>query len=157
MTFHTADIANFNFPHQPDIVYSLHACNNATDLMIYKGITQNARFILSVSCCQHTMRNQMKGHPLSTVTRHKPYKERLVDMIADSLRTLMLEAQGYKVTVFEFVPTAHTPKNVMLKCERVGTSEQKSQLAKDEYQKLSGLFNMNPMLETYLQECEINE
>ena len=157
MAFYHADIVDFEFLHQPDIVYSLHACDIATDQMIYKSITQNARFILSVSCCQHTMRKQMKGHSLSMVARHKPYKERLVDMISDSLRALILEAYGYKVNVYEFVATAHTPKNIMLKCKNVGQVDKKSELAKLEYKKLSALFNMNPMLEIYLQEYERNE
>jgi len=157
MTFYHADIGKFDFPHQRDIIYSLHACDDATDQVIYKGIVANARFILSVSCCQHTMRKQMKGHPLSMVARHKPYKERLVDMIADSLRTLILEAYGYKVTVFEFAPTSCTPKNIMLKCEKVGQTDQKRKVAKTHYEALSELFNMNPMLENYLEEFKRNE
>ena len=150
MQFYDANIIDFEFPHQPDIVYSLHACDIATDQMIYKGIIQDARHILSVSCCQHTARKQMKRHPLATVVRHKPYKERLTDMISDSLRTLLLEAVGYKVTVYEFVAAAHTPKNVMLKCEKMPQTDQKTEAAMLEYEQLSELFNMQPMLETYL-------
>jgi len=152
MTFYDANIGEFDFPHKPDIVYSLHACDSATDLMIYKGIAEEARFILSVSCCQHTMRSQMKRHPLAMVARHKPYKERLVDMLADSLRTLLLEAHGYKVTVYEFVAASSTPKNVMLKCEKVGGSDKKTEIALAEYKKLSALFNLDPVLRTYLEK-----
>ena len=152
MTFYYASIVNFEILEQPDIVYSLHACDTATDQMIYKGITHNARYILSVSCCQHTMRKQMKRHPLAIVSRHQPYKERLTDMISDSLRTLILEAFGYKVVVYEFVAAAHTPKNIMLKCEKVPQVKRKAELAMVEYEKLSELFNMHPMLKTYLQE-----
>jgi len=151
MTFYAGSIGEITFSHRPDIVYSLHACDGATDQMIYQGIIENARYILSVSCCQHTMRKQMKGHPLGLVARHKPYKERLTDMIADSLRTLLLETQGYKVTVYEFVAAAHTPKNVMLKCEKVGVTEEKAALAMAEYEKLSELFNMQPLLQEYLK------
>ena len=157
MIFYNANIIESNFTHQPDIVYSLHACDSATDEMIYQGITQKAKYILSVSCCQHRMRNQMKNHPLALVTRHKPYKERLTDMIADSLRVLILEASGYKVTVYEFVAAAYTPKNVMLKCERMSQTNQKTELAMLEYEKLSKLFNMRPMLSHYLASNHDNE
>jgi len=152
MAFYDADIFDFEFLKQPDIVYSLHACDTATDMMIYKGVISNARYILSVSCCQHTTRKQMKNHPLSMVSRHKPYKERLTDMISDSLRALILETFGYKVTVYEFVAAAHTPKNVMLKCEKVQQMNEKTKLAMVEYEKLSELFNMHPVLKTYLQD-----
>lgn len=58
---------------------------------------------MTVSCCQHTVRNQIKKHPLTSITKYGVYKERLVDMIADSMRTLLLESKGYKVNVFEYV------------------------------------------------------
>jgi len=155
MTFYDATIVDFEFLEQPDIIYSLHACDSATDQMIYKGIIENARYILSVSCCQHTMRKQLKKHPLAMVTRHQPYKERLTDMISDSLRALIIETFGYKVTVYEFVAAAHTPKNIMLKCEKVQQVSKKSELAKAEYEKLSELFNIHPKLKIYLQENKI--
>ncbi|MCL2286165.1 MAG: SAM-dependent methyltransferase [Firmicutes bacterium] len=150
MEFYNSNIIDFNFPYPPDIVYSLHACDTATDQMIYKGIINNTKYILSVSCCQHTMRKQMKKHPLSMVTRHKPYKERLADMISDSLRTLILEAHGYKVSVYEFVAATHTPKNIMLRCEKVQKTNEKSDLVMYEYKKLAELFSMYPVLSGYL-------
>jgi len=148
MTFYDSQIVDFDVPKRPDIVYSLHACDTATDQMIYKGIMENARYILSVSCCQHTMQKQMKKHPLAMVSRHKPFKERLADMISDSLRALILESYGYKVTVYEFVSATYTPKNIMLKCEKV---RQANSLAMNEYEKLARLFNMHPVLKTYIQ------
>jgi len=156
MNFVTATVIDYEFLKKPDIVYSLHACDNATDQMIYKGITETARFILSVSCCQHTNRKQLKSRPLSMVARYKPYKERLVDMISDTLRSLILEAHGYKVTVFEFSSTTYTDKNIMLKCEKVGDENDKQELAMVEYKKLVALFDMEPMLNRYLEKGELN-
>jgi len=152
MAFYCSPIVDFDLPEKPDIVYSLHACDTATDQMIYKGIVENAKYILSVSCCQHTMRKQMKRHSLGMVSRHNPYKERLADMLSDSLRALILESHGYKVTVYEFVAATHTPKNVMLKCEKVQQANEKTKRAMGEYEKLAELFNMQPMLEVYLQD-----
>ncbi|MCL2438282.1 MAG: SAM-dependent methyltransferase [Coriobacteriia bacterium] len=152
MMFYAANIADFEFPQQPDIIYSLHACDTATDQMIHKGIVEGARHILSVSCCQHTARKQMKGHPLAMVARHQPYKERLTDMLSDSLRALILEAYDYKVTAYEFVPAAHTPKNIMLRCARIPQGGKRAKAAMAEYQQLSELFNMQPALMAYLEE-----
>ena len=152
MHFYASSIADFTFAHQPDIIYSLHACDGATDQMIHKGISNDAKHILSVSCCQHEVRNRMKEYSLSAVTRHNPYKERLADMVSDSLRALMLEASGYKVCVFEFVAGTCTPKNIMLKCEKVQVSEHRREQALAEYERLSELVKVKPPLSTYLQE-----
>lgn len=152
MTFKPSDIIDFDFPYPPDIVYSLHACDQATDQMIFKAMEADARFIMSVSCCQHSARNQMKRHPLAEITRHKPYKERLVDMVADSMRALLLEASGYKVGIFEFSSTTYTDKNIMLKCERVQKTNEKAGQIMGEYRKLSELFNVDPKLRVYLED-----
>lgn len=152
MKFIHANVVDYEFLEKPDMVYSLHACDDATDQVIYKGITEHARFILSVSCCQHTNRKRLKSPPLSPVTRHKPYKERLVDMISDTLRSLLLEANGYKVSIFEFSSTTYTDKNIMLKCEKVGDGNEKRETLLLEYEKLSALFNVRPLLERYLME-----
>lgn len=151
MTFFTSSIADFSFPYRPDIVYSLHACDAATDQTLHKGIIEQARYILSVSCCQHTAQGQIKCPSMPSVSRHKPYKERLTDMVADSLRVLLLEALGYRVTVFEFVAQAATPKNIMLRCERGRLMPQKTERAMEQYILLSERFNVRPGLEYYLQ------
>ena len=82
---------------------------------------------------------------------HQSYKERLIDMISDSLRALILEAFGYKVCVYEFVATAHTPKNIMLKCEKIQQASEKTALAMAEYERLSELFGVQPALRDYLR------
>jgi hypothetical protein len=35
-------------------------------------------------------------------------------MLTDSMRALLLEAEGYKTKLFEFIPLEHTAKNVMI-------------------------------------------
>jgi hypothetical protein len=152
MEFICDDIFNVNFEVAPDIVYSLHACDIATDMTMAKGILENSKYIMTVSCCQHTMRSSMKKHGLSAVTRHGIYKERLTDMVGDSMRALLLESKGYKVEVFDYVATSETPKNVMVRATKIGTvSYKKSQEAMVQYQKLEGIFNANPALEEFLR------
>lgn len=152
MTFICDDIFNVAFSTKPDIVYSLHACDIATDMTIAKGILEEAKYIMTVSCCQHRVRHEMKRHPLGAITKHGIYKERLVDMVADSMRTLLLESRGYKVSVFEYVSTKDTPKNVMVRAVKTGTlSERKAQKAITDYTGLKEMFNVEPMLHRYIQ------
>ncbi len=38
--------------------------------------------------------------------------------MTDALRTMLLRAQGYDTTAMEFVPSAHTPKNTLLRARK---------------------------------------
>lgn len=153
MEFICNDIFKVEFNESPDIVYSLHACDTATDMTIAKGVLEGAKYIVAVSCCQHTIRNKIKKHKLSAITRHGIYKERLSDMIADSMRSLILESHGYKVKLFDYVASRETPKNIMVRAARIGTiNETKKYEALEAYDDLSKLFNAEPMLKEYIAE-----
>ncbi len=153
MDFICDDIFAVDFPVKPDIVYSLHACDTATDMTLAKGILEEAKYIMTVSCCQHTMRRTMKKHLLGAVTKHGVYRERLSDMVADSMRTLLLESRGYKVGLFEYVAASETPKNFMIRASRIGTlSPKKYAVAMSAYNKLEDLFHTGPHLNHLLHE-----
>ncbi len=153
MEFICDDIFNVDFHVNPDVVYSLHACDTATDMTIAKGILEDAKYIMTVSCCQHTVRNQIKKHPLTSITKHGVYKERLADMVADSMRTLLLESKGYIVKVFDYVASSETPKNVMVRAVKGGTlSNKKYEKSIEDYRKLQNIFNVKPKLEDYIEE-----
>lgn len=151
MQFICSDIFQVKFDINPDIVYSLHACDTATDMTIAKGILEDAKYIFTVSCCQHTVKKQLKKHPLKSVTKHGIYKERLGDMIMDSMRSLMLESFGYKTRIFEYVAAKETPKNIMLRAQKGSGGNKNSHKAKDDYEALKKVFNLQPKLEDYLQ------
>lgn len=152
MEFICNDIFKVKFDMNPDVVYSLHACDTATDMTIAKGIMEDAKYIMTVSCCQHTVRDNMKKHPMGAVTKHGIYKERLSDMVADSMRTLLLEGKGYKVSLFEFVPSSETPKNIMVRATRIGTVSDKAySKSMQDYETLQNLFNVSPMLLDFLE------
>jgi len=152
MAFISTEVMDCHVEDDIDIVYSLHACDTATDQTILKGIMTNAPYILSVSCCQHFTRGQMRRHPLASITRHAHYKERMVDMVSDSLRALLLEAYGYRVDIFEFTTQKNTPKNIMLRAEKVNATDKRRSQALDEYIRLSDMFHVKPALELYLSE-----
>lgn len=147
MFFCSADVKAFRVTEEVDIVYSLHACDTATDQTIAKGVEFNAKYIFSVSCCQHTNRSKMTGHPLKKISRYQPYKERLVDMLGDSMRGLLLEHLGYGVKIFEFVAAEQTPKNIMLRAVKNAANKQEKESALLEYHRLVELFNFSPALE----------
>ncbi|HCU04830.1 MAG: hypothetical protein A2X77_03150 [Gammaproteobacteria bacterium GWE2_42_36] len=153
MEFFDASVGEFKSKDPVDIVYSLHACNTATDQTIAQGIQLGAKYIFSVSCCQHRNRQLIKNHPLTALTRFQPYKERIVDMVGDSLRALLLEEQGYGVNLFEFTSAEQTPKNIMLRGIKNKVKKIDKESAHASYQQLVELFNFSPALEEYLQDA----
>ena len=94
---------------------TLHACDTATDYALAKAVAWNARAILSVPCCQHELNRQIKNEVLQPVLRYGLLKERMAALITDGLRASMLEEQGYRVQVLEFIDMEHTPKNILLR------------------------------------------
>ncbi len=147
MEFHALDILDFSLSHKVDLVYSLHACDKATDKTLYLGASHNATNILSVSCCQHSLKKALRNSSYKGITRHKIFKDRLTYMVGDSLRALLLESRGYKTDIFDFVSSRYTDKNTMLRAKKAGHNKQL--LAQEEYQALSSQFNVKPELELY--------
>lgn len=138
MEFRVSKIRDFQPSEKVDIVCSLHACDTASDEAIAKGIRLKARFLLVVPCCQHEVINQLKDHPLKAITRHGIYKARLADLLTDALRTLILEAAGYRVTVTEYVSPIYTPKNIMIQAEKI---QKINRMAIEQYLELKATFN----------------
>lgn len=107
-----------------DAVIALHACDTATDDAIFKGITAGAALIAVAPCCHKQIRRQMSaGKPdarFEPLLRHGIFVERQAEMVTDTLRALLLELNGYRTRVFEFVSDAHTPKNNLIVAEKDG-------------------------------------
>ena len=105
-----------------DAVIALHACDTATDDAIFKGIAGGAALIAVAPCCHKQIRRQMEaGTPdgqLNPLLRHGIFLERQAEMVTDTIRALLLELNGYRTKVFEFVSDAHTPKNNLIVAEK---------------------------------------
>jgi len=98
-----------------DILIALHACDTATDDAIYKGIEAKAELIICAPCCHKQIRKQItRSELLQPILDYGILKERQAEMLTDTIRALLLEANGYKTKVFEFISTEHTGKNVMI-------------------------------------------
>ncbi len=98
-----------------DIIVALHACDTATDVALFKGVTAHASIIVAVPCCQKELRPQLKvPGDERALLKHDTFKDRYSQMITDGLRGLLLETQGYRTRVMEFISDAHTHRNVMI-------------------------------------------
>jgi hypothetical protein len=98
-----------------DVMIALHACDTATDHAIALGLGAGAHIIMCSPCCHKEVRPQLLSpHPLRSVFQHGIHAEQQAEMLTDSLRALLLEAQGYDTQVFEFVALEHTRKNKMI-------------------------------------------
>jgi protein-L-isoaspartate O-methyltransferase len=98
-----------------DVMIALHACDTATDHAIHLGLQAGADIILCSPCCHKQIRPQLLSpHPLRPVFQHGIHAEQQAEMLTDSLRALLLEANGYDTQVFEFIALEHTRKNKMI-------------------------------------------
>lgn len=114
LQFLAADIQNYQ-PERLDMLIALHACDTATDLALAAGIHQNAGIIVAAPCCHKQVRRDMHAHnEMAPLLRHGILEERQAEIVTDGIRALLLEANGYKTQVFEFISTEHTAKNVMI-------------------------------------------
>ena len=102
---------------QVDIAIALHACDTATDDAIAWAVKSNAGLVLVAPCCQHDLQSKLKEipEPWPLVTKHGILKERLVDILTDSIRAQILKLVGYRTDVIEFIGGEHTPKNLMIR------------------------------------------
>ena len=100
---------------ETDILLALHACDTATDDAIYKGVKAKAELIICAPCCHKQIRRAItKSEDLQPILQHGILLERQAEIITDTIRALILEIQGYKTKIFEFISTEHTGKNLMI-------------------------------------------
>lgn len=135
-----------------DMMLALHACDTATDEAIYKGIQANARVIVCAPCCHKQIRKQMAPeNELKSITKHGILLERQAEITTDAIRALLLEANGYKSKVFEFIATEHTPKNVLIVGIKQGNPANPKNFYLDKVAALKSVFGIqNHQLETLL-------
>jgi len=120
-------------PKQTDVMIALHACDVATDYAIHYGIRANASIIMCSPCCHKQIRPQMQSPELfQPMLQYGVHLGQQAEMVTDSLRALLLEANGYTTKVFEFISLEHTNKNKMIlavKKAKVNVKEQEKVLA----------------------------
>ncbi|MBO4415355.1 MAG: SAM-dependent methyltransferase [Lachnospiraceae bacterium] len=118
LEFKHGDIADYETSGGVDMVVTLHACDTATDYALYNAIRWNAGVIFCVPCCQHELNKQIRNKELESVLKYGIIKERISALITDAMRAEMLEEQGYKTQILEFIDMEHTPKNLLIRAVR---------------------------------------
>ena len=152
VSFVAGTISSVELPFTPDLVLALHACDTATDEALARAVRWEARWVLAAPCCHHDIAAQLKGSPAPTpfteLTRHAIMRERFADVLTDSLRASLLRLHGYKVEVVEFIDSAHTPRNLLLRARRTDAPATTAQ--RDEYESLTAQWSVTPALEKLL-------
>ena len=133
-----------------DVAIALHACDTATDDAIAWGVKNMAKLLLIAPCCQHDLQTQMNKapEPWSLLTRYGLVKERLGDLLTDSLRAEILKLKGYRCEIIEFIASDHTPRNMMIRATFTGAKPDAKELQR--YQDLCDMWGVEPALASRL-------
>ncbi|WP_253692568.1 MULTISPECIES: methyltransferase [unclassified Treponema] len=144
------------------MVISLHACNTATDLAIAKAIKSGTKIIFAVPCCQHELNAQIRKNKDKVIKSFSPMldygiiTEKFASLMTDTIRGKLLESEGYRVSVEEFIETEHTPKNIVIKAVKLDDKAKNKDMivekGKAEFKEIKQAFLIEPCLEKLLNE-----
>lgn len=150
LVFLEGDIADYEGMTSVDMVVTLHACDTATDYGLYKAIKWNAKVILSVPCCQHEMNKELQPKGWDSIFQYGIIKERSAALFTDAQRANLLESQGYKTQILEFIDMEHTPKNLLIRGinQNNGFSKKKW----EEYEQMANILHCDITLGKLLRE-----
>lgn len=135
----------------PHLVLALHACDTATDEALARAVEWESPVVLAAPCCHHDVQRQLAGvtpAPYGPLVRHGILRERFADVLTDALRAVILRLVGYRVEVVEFVASAHTPRNTLLRAVRTGAPADPALVR--EYRDLIESWGVRPALATLL-------
>lgn len=153
--FVVGSIADVQLDPTPDVVLALHACDTATDEALHRAVEWGASLVLAAPCCHHDIAAQLRRaktpSPYQALTRHGILRERFADTLTDALRASLMRLEGYKVDVVEFVESAHTPRNTLLRAVRTG-GKVKGGGVRKEYEELVTTWGISPKLAELLDE-----
>jgi SAM-dependent methyltransferase len=138
-----------------DIAIALHACDTATDDAIAWAINNKVPVALFAPCCHHDIQAQMKSAPgpWSLVTKNGIMKERLGDLITDTIRIQILKLRGYRTDAVEFIGGEHTPRNLMIRA--VFTDADSAEIERTKYRELISEWGIKPALESRINSTTL--
>lgn len=159
LKFVSGNINEYTPPEKPDMVISLHACDIATDIVLYNAVRWGASIILSTPCCHHEMSRQLSEKSDAPLKKELDFilsspmlKQKLCDTLTDALRVKRLSSCGYNVTTLELIDPDETPKNLMIRAifdKNKSESEKAHELS--EYLLLCENLGVHPFLEKLLK------
>ncbi|CAB4755641.1 unannotated protein [freshwater metagenome] len=91
--------------------------------------------------------------PWGALTKFGLMKERLGDLLTDSLRAQLLRIVGYRVEVIEFIGGEHTPRNMMIRA--VKTDAKPEAIDIQRYREICAQWGITPDLEKKLPTLNI--
>ena len=157
LEFLNGNIKDYDKSKEVDLVFSLHACNNATDYSLEKALSLDAKAILAVPCCHHEFfekiqknKNSEFYNTLKIMADNGVILDKFATLATDSFRSLSLELCGYKTKMIEFIDMEHTPKNILIKAIKSKSSNLKEKLV--EYNKLKEFLGIKPLLEDLIKK-----
>lgn len=150
--FELGDINGYNADAPVDMVVTLHACDTATDYALYNAVKWNAKYILSVPCCQHEVNKQIDSELLAPMMKYGIIKERMSALVTDAVRGCMLEYRGYRTQLMEFVDMAHSPKNILIRAVKTNVSREKRKQARSEVERMCEELHIKPLICRLLDE-----
>lgn len=139
-----------------DIAIALHACDTATDDALAWAIKSKARAILVAPCCQHDIQKQIDKapEPWEVATRYGILRERIGDILTDSIRAQILRILGYQTEIIEFIAGTHTAKNLMIRAFQAKSSTRPAVRKKDlaELETMIAQWQVKPKLMNLLHD-----
>jgi SAM-dependent methyltransferase len=131
---------------QADVAIALHACDTATDDAIAWAVTVDAKLMMIAPCCHHDIQSQLTDspEPWSLITRYGIMRERLADLLTDSLRMQILKLRGYRVEAIEFIGGEHTPRNLMIRAVKTGAPIEAIEVTR--YEEMTTAWKVKPAL-----------
>ena len=131
---------------QADVAIALHACDTATDDAIAWGVKADAKLMMIAPCCHHDIQSQLSEapEPWSLITRYGIMRERLGDLLTDSLRMQILKLRGYRVEAIEFIGGEHTPRNLMIRAVKTGATIDPIEVTR--YEEMIAAWKVKPAL-----------
>jgi SAM-dependent methyltransferase len=131
---------------QADVAIALHACDTATDDAIAWAVRADAKLMMIAPCCHHDIQSQLSEspEPWSLITRHGIMRERLADLLTDSLRMQILKLRGYRVEAIEFIGGEHTPRNLMIRAVKTGAPVEAIEVTR--YEEMIAAWKVKPAL-----------
>ena len=153
ITFLAEEISQTSI-NEAEVAIALHACDTATDDSIAWALNRNVPLTLFAPCCHHDIQAQISiaPEPWSLITRHGIMRERLGDLITDSLRIQLMKLHGYRVDAIEFIGGEHTPRNLMIRAVKTGAIADQAETRK--YEELIGLWKVKPVLASLLKPLD---
>ncbi len=153
MRFVTAELDAAELPSRVHLVTALHACDTATDDALALAIRHHADHVAAVPCCQAEVARQLEearggDGTLAALHAHPWHRRELGSHLTNVLRTLALEASGYKVTVTELVGWEHSLKNELVLARKVRARDRD---AERRLEALLAAFGVRPKLVRALQ------